>query len=160
MLALLGTGGCAVVSPLIDRDMSKAPNSACADLAVPAPAGERPCFVLVEEDAAGARSEWRGGRLTPERTLVAVYRPGEGCDGRFSHLTVTGTATESGRAALSVWDTLGRVGHMRAVRWRTPFPLRTLVLAGIDSATLNPAGARVRVTEGSFDPATLCFRSY
>lgn len=150
--------GCAVVSPLIDRNMSKAPNSACAALAPHAADGQ--CFVLAEEGAAGVRRNWQGGRLTPGRTLVAIYRTGPNCTGTFTHLTVIGGAEGPGRAILSVWDALGRAGHSRELRWHEGFAERRLTLASISSATLNPGGARVQVLEGSLDPTSVCFQSY
>jgi hypothetical protein len=159
--AMAASSGCAVISPLIDRDMSKAPNSACGRPAETAAApSDQQCFVFAEEDSSGARQRWQGGRLTPGRTLVAVYRAGQNCAGTFTHLTVTGASDGPGRATLSVWDALGRAGHSREVRWHEAFAERRLTLASIASATMNPGGARVRVTEGSFDPGSLCFQSY
>jgi hypothetical protein len=157
--ASMALASCAVVSPLIDRDMSKAPNSACGRPAEAAPSNEQ-CFIFAEEDSSGARQRWQGGRLTPGRTLVAVYRAGPHCAGTFTHLTVTGASDGPGRATLSVWDALGRAGHSHEVRWHEAFAERRLTLASIASATMNPGGARVRVTEGSFDPGSLCFQSY
>ena len=154
--------GCAVVSPVIDRDMSHAPNAACATLdrdaaLVQAPAN---CFALAEEDESGRRQAWSGGALAPGRTLIAVLQPGTGCAGTFSHLTLTGASPGPGRAELSVWDLHGRIGHARTATWGSGFARRTLALAGIETTILSPAGARIRVTEGRFDPAQLCFKSY
>jgi hypothetical protein len=160
-LALFGLAGCAVVSPLLDRDMSKAPNMACVAVNGRSPAATAAqCFVLAEENVDGRRQRWSGGALAPGRTLVAVLQPGPACGGTLSHLTVTGSSPGAGRAELSTWDAVGRPGHRREVQWRQGFAERTLTMASIESATMNPAGARVRITEGSFDPASLCFRSY
>ena len=159
---LLILSGCAVVSPVLDRDMSHAPNAACATVnrdaaLVQAPAN---CFALAEEDGSGRRQAWSGGALTPGRTLIAILQPGSGCAGTFSHLTLTGSSPGPGSLHLAAWDLHGRIGHARTATWSSGFASRTLALAGIESATMNPAGARIRVTEGSFDPAQICFKSY
>lgn len=157
----LAAGGCSLVAPLYDRQMADAPHAACAAVNVPAAQGARQCFTLFEEDAGGARRAWSGGALEPGRTLIAVHRPGEeGCAARHTHLTVTGSSPGAGRIELAAWDGMGRPGHARTPRWRAPFARRTYALASIDSATMMPAGARIRVLEGSFDPAALCFKGY
>jgi hypothetical protein len=46
------------------------------------------------------------------------------------------------------------------MRWERGFRAAHLRLASIDNATMTPAGVRIRVLAGSFDPANLCFKSY
>jgi hypothetical protein len=167
---------CAIVSPLVDRSMGDAPNAACAAVngdhplvmrprpgaspaAVEAGAPEQ-CFALAEELADGTRRAWSGGALQPGRTLIAVHRPGGDCGGTFSHLSVTGASAGAGSAELATWDQHGRTGHQRVVRWNRGFESRSFALASVGSAIMSPAGARIRVIDGSFDPASLCFKSY
>lgn len=166
MLAL-AVAGCGIVAPLYDRTMADAPHQSCAAVNGPHPLAGRSaaappqCFALFEENEAGARAAWSGGALTAGRTLVAVHQPAvAGCGGRFTHLTVSGASDGPGRAMLSAWDGIGRIGHGREATWGQGFASRTLALASVDSAILMPAGARVRVTAGRFDPASLCFKSY
>ena len=93
--------------------------------------------------------------------MVAIHQGGApGCGGRFTHLTVTGASDAAGQAELATWDPAGRPGHQRRVRWDRPFAQRSFALASIDSATMLPGGARIRMLEGGFTPATLCFKSY
>lgn len=156
----LWLGGCSLAAPLYDRQMADADHQACAAVNAPAPAGATQCFVLYEEDEAGRRA-WSGGALAPGRTLIAVHNPAEpGCAARHTHLTVTGAAPGAGRMELAVWDGLGRPGHARVATWGTGSVSRTFALAGIDHVTLMPAGARIRMLDGSFDPAGLCFKGY
>lgn len=166
---------CAVVGPLTDRTMTDAPHQACAQVNGIVPSGGGPagtigevsappvvpaqCFALAEE-AAGVRREWSGGALEPGRTLIAVHRAGPGCGGTFSHLTVSGASAEAGRMELATWDLHARPGHQRVVEWREGFGDRSFALADIGSVLMNPAGARITVQEGAFDPRTICFRSY
>lgn len=153
----LAAGGCAIVGPLYDRQMRDAPRAACAA----ANGSGDQCFVLLEEGPGGVRRAWSGGALGPGRALVAIHQPGrEGCGGRFTHLTVSGASDGAGRAELSIWDPLGRPGHQRAVRWDRGFASRDFALASIDNVTMLPAGARLRMLEGGFTPANLCFKSY
>lgn len=160
VLLAIATSGCSIAAPLFDRQMANADDQACAAVNAPATAGAAQCFTLLEEDAGGRRA-WSGGALTPGRTLVAVYNSAvPGCAARHTHLTVTGSAAGAGRMELAVWDGMARPGHSRVATWGTGFSRRTLALAGIDHVTLLPAGARVRVLEGSFDPADLCFKGY
>ncbi len=158
LVAMLASG-CAIVGPLYDRQMHDAPRSACIALdEAPAPTQ---CFALIEEWANGTRREWSGGTLQPGRTLLAIHQAGRaGCGGRFSHLTVTGSSDRVGQAELATWDGIGRPGHSRRVRWNAPFVGRTYALASIDSVMMAPGGARIRVLDGSFDPASLCLKSY
>jgi hypothetical protein len=159
-LLAIATAGCSIAAPLYDRQMADADHQACAPINAPPAAGETSCFNLFEEDSSGRRA-WSGGALTPGRTLIAVHNPAApGCAARHSHLTVTGAAPGGGRMELAVWDGMARAGHSRVATWGTGFPRRTLALAGIDHVTLMPAGARVRMLEGSFDPASLCFKGY
>jgi len=162
-------GGCSIVSPLHDADMIDAVHQACVGVNGPNPraaaagaAAAPHCFMLLEEDAAGNRRDWSGGPLTPGRTLVAWHQPArdKSCAARFTHLTLTGRSDGAGRAELATWDPAGRPGHQRTVRWERPFAERTFGLASIDSVIMAPAGARIRVLEGQFDPANLCFKAY
>ena len=160
-VAALALTGCVIVSPLVDRRMTDAPNAACAVVNAEPVAEARQCFTLIEEDDRGGRKAWTGGELLAGRTLVAIHRgTAEGCTGRFTHFTVTGASAGPGRAELSTWDAIGRPGHGRQVRWGSGFANRTFALASVDSTLMAPAGARVRVTEGRLDPASLCFKSY
>jgi hypothetical protein len=158
--AILATSGCAVVSPVIDRDMSGAPNLACISVNAQAIEGAPRCFVLAEELPDGSRRAWSGGSLEPGRVLIAIHQPGGQCAGTFSHLTVTGASPGAAQAEIATWDGLGRMGHARTLHWDRAFTARTFAMSSIESTTMNPAGARVRVTQGSFDPASLCFKSY
>lgn len=184
LLGLL-VSACAVVAPLYDRHMGDAPVAACGAINGPAPLGEpdagqreqtgarlaamKQCFTIMEE-APGARPKaWQGGPLRQGQTLIAIYRREPGCFGRpgdrtgpriFSHATLTGSSDGAGEAELSTWDSLGRPGHARTLRWNRPFAGRTFALAGIGSTVMNPDGVRIRVTRGSLDPAHLCFKSY
>ena len=159
MLALAATG-CSLAAPLYDRQMADAEHQACAAVNAAPPAGATQCFALYEEDAQGRRA-WSGGALTPGRTLIAVHNvAAPGCAARHTHLTVTGAAPAAGQLELAVWDGMARPGHSRIATWGSGFSQRTIALAGIDHVTLMPAGARVRVLEGSFDPANLCFKGY
>lgn len=156
----LGLSGCAATGPLFDQDMSDAPHQACIDLAG-APAPDAPaCFLLVSQGSDGARTAWAGGAVAPGRTLVAVHRGGPGCDGTFTHLTVAGAAPGPGRMELATWDVHARPGHSRTVRWEQGFASREYSLADIGSTLMNPAGARITVQEGAFDPRRICFKSY
>lgn len=156
----IATAGCSLAAPLYDRQMADADHQACAAVNAPAPPGSTQCFALYEEDSGGRRT-WSGGPLTPGRTLIAVHNPAApGCAARHTHLTVTGSAAGAGRIELAVWDGMARPGHSRIAGWRAAFPQRTLVLASIDHVTLMPAGARIRTLDGSFDPASLCFKGY
>jgi hypothetical protein len=174
---VLVLSGCTIARPLIDRDMSKAPRAACAAVNGDHPLLMRPrpgapadtveagapsqCFVLAEELENGRRQAWSGGPLRPGRTLIAVHQPADpDCKGRFTHLTVTGASSGAGQAELATWDLAARPGHSRPVRWEGAFAERTFALASIDNTIMGPAGARLRVLEGSFDPANLCFKSY
>ena len=176
-LLALALSGCTIARPLIDRDMSKAPHAACAAVNGDHPLLMRPhagaaadtveagappqCFVLAEELDNGRRQKWSGGPLRPGRTLIAIHQPADpDCKGRFTHLTLTGASAGAGQVELSTWDLLARAGHVRPMRWDRPFGARIFTLGSIDSATMNPAGARIRVLEGSLDPANLCFKSY
>ncbi len=160
LLLAVATAGCSIAAPLYDRQMADADHQACAPVNAPPVAGETSCFTLLEEDGQGRRG-WSGGALTPGRTLIAVHNPAApGCAARHTHLTVTGAASGAGRMELAVWDGMARPGHSRVATWGTGFSRRTLGLAGIDHVTLMPAGARIQVLEGSFDPASLCFKGY
>jgi hypothetical protein len=177
LVLALALSGCTIARPLIDRDMSNAPIAACAAvngdhplLMRPRPgaaadtveAGAPPqCFVLAEELEDGRRHKWSGGPLRPGRTLIAIHQPGElDCKGRFTHLTLTGASAGAGQVELSTWDVAARPAHKRAMGWNRPFGARTFTLGSIDNPTMAPAGARIRVLEGSLDPASLCFKSY
>ena len=160
LLLAIATAGCSLAAPLYDRQMADADHQACAPVNAPPAAGETACFTLFEEDAQGRRA-WSGGALNPGRTLIAVHNPAApGCAARHTHLTVSGSAAGAGSMELAVWDGMARPGHSRVATWGAAFPRRTLALAGIDHVTLLPAGARVRMLEGSFDPASLCFKGY
>jgi hypothetical protein len=165
LVAALALSGCTIAKPLIDRRMAEAPNAACVavngrqPVVEGAAAGGR-CFALHEE-VDGRRQPWSGGALQPGRTLLAIHQPGtSGCAGRFTHLTVTGASPGPGQLELATWDMLARAGHNRQHRWERGFAQRTLGMASIDSATMTPAGVRIRALAGSFDPANLCFKSY
>ncbi len=159
-LLALAAAGCSLAAPLYDRQMADADHQACAAVNAPAPAGSAQCFTLFEEDGEGRRT-WSGGALTPGRTLIAVHNPAiAGCAARHTHLTVTGAAPGAGQMELAVWDGIARPGHGRTATWGAAFPRRTLALASIDHVTLLPAGARIRMLDGSFDPAELCFKGY
>jgi hypothetical protein len=177
VLLALALSGCTIARPLIDRDMTKAPRAACAAVNGAHPLLMRPqagaaaetveagaptqCFMLAEELEGGRRQAWSGGPLRPGRTLIAIHQPGDtDCKGRFTHLTVSGASAGAGQIELATWDAAARPGHKRPVRWDRPFGDRTFALASIDNAVMGPAGARIRVLEGSFDPANLCFKSY
>jgi hypothetical protein len=168
VLLALVLGGCTIARPLVDRDMSKAPRAACAAVNGAHPLTVRPdasappqCFVLAEELENGRRQAWSGGPLRPGRTLIAIHQPGgAGCKGRFTHLTVGGASAGAGQLELATWDGAARAEHRRVERWERAFGERTIGLASIDSAIMTPAGARIRVLEGSFEPAHLCFKSY
>jgi len=155
----LMVSACAVVSPLTNPRMTDAPNAACAAVAAPASA-ESQCFALAEQLPDGSRRAWTGGALGPGRVLLAIHRGGEGCTGTFTHLTVRGNASGAGRAELATWDVHARPGHAREVRWDRAFEGRTFALADIGSTLMNPAGARITVREGSFEPTQVCFKSY
>ncbi len=174
--------GCAVVGPivgpLLDSGMNDAPHAACAAINGEHPRIMRPrpgaapesveagapaqCFVLAEELADGSRRAWSGGALRPGRTLLAIHQPDADseCAGTFTHLTVSGAAQGAGRAELSAWDMHARPGHSRAISWSRSFARRDFALASIGSTLMNPAGTRIRVIEGNFDPANLCFKSH
>lgn len=159
----LAVSGCAIVSPLYDDRMSDAARAACVDIG--AVAGEAPaptCFALYEESSPGRYGAWAGGPLRPGRTLVALRQAGvhPSCGGRFTHLVVTGATDGPGRAELSTWDSLGRPGARRRPSWERAEPVETLVLPTIDGVMMDAAGARMKVIEGRFDPARLCFKSY
>jgi len=168
IVALLALGGCTIARPLVDREMADAPRAACASvngghqLPMPAGAAAPPqCFVLAEQLDDGRRQAWSGGALRPGRTLIAIHQPGaKDCGGRFTHLTVTGGSAGRGEIELATWDPAARPGHMRRHRWQSAFARRTLGLASIDHPTMAAAGARIRVLDGSFDPANICFKSY
>ncbi len=118
------------------------------------------CFALFEESD-GRRQGWSGGALRPGRTLIAVHQAGDtDCKGRFSHFTVAGGSAGAGHLELATWDPVGRPGHSRQHRWERGFAQRTLGVASIDHPTMAPAGVRIRVLDGSFDPANICFKSY
>ena len=180
VLLTIVAGGCAVVGPLYDRSMADAPHAACAAVNGPimaepgtepgnsmdagsgAAAGPRfpaQCFDLSVTEADGVTSSWGGELLTPVRTLIAIHRAVPGCTGKFTHLTVDGAARGPGRMELATWDLHGRPGHQRTIRWSDGFAHRSLVLADIGSALMNPAGARISVQEGAFDPRSVCFKS-
>ena len=176
VVAALALSGCAVVRPLIDREMAKAPHAACAAVngahpllmraraGVPADQVEAgaptQCFALLEEQDGGRRA-WSGGALQPGRTLVAVHQEAEAdCKGRFTHFTVAGGSPGAGQLELTTWDPVGRPGHTRQHRWERGFAQRTLGIASIDTPTMAAAGVRVRVLAGSFDPANICLKSY
>lgn len=160
-LALLSLCGCSLAAPLYDRQMADAEHQACVPVNESPAEGAARCFTLFEEDEAGRRV-WSGGTLTPGRTLIAVHAPtaAPACAARHTHLTVTGSTSGAGRLELATWDGMGRPGHARVATWGASFAQRTLALAGIDGVTMMPAGARVRVLDGSFDPASLCFKGY
>lgn len=157
----LWLGGCSLAAPLHDRQMADAEHQACMTVNAPAAAGAAQCFTLFEEDGGGRRA-WSGGALTPGRILVAVHAPAAApsCAARHTHLTVTGSTSGAGRLELATWDGMGRPGHARIATWGAPFAQRTLALASIDNVVMMPAGARVRVLDGNFDPAGLCFKGY
>lgn len=188
-LLALTVGACGVVAPLVgplyDRRMDDAPVAACAAINGPAPLGEpsaeqraqtgsgpaamKQCFTLVEELADGGRRAWQGGPLREGQSMVAIYKREPGCFGRpddtagprmFTHATLTGSSPGAGEAELSSWDLHGRAGQARKLRWSGPFQNRTFALAGVGSANMNPDGLRIRVSQGSLDPAHLCFKSY
>ena len=154
----LMVSACAVVGPLSNPRMTDAPNAACASVA--APAADRQCFVLAEQLPDGSRRAWSGGALQAGQVLLAVHRGGEGCTGTFTHLTVVANSPAAGRAELASWDLHGRPGHSRVVRWDQGFANRTFALADIGSTLMNPAGARITVQQGTFDPRQICFKSY
>jgi hypothetical protein len=176
VVAAVALSGCTIVRPLIDREMAKAPHAACAAVngehpllmrarpGVPADQVETgapaQCFALFEEQD-GRRRAWSGGALQPGRTLIAVHEGADAdCKGRFSHFTVTGGSAGAGQLELATWDPAARPGHMRQHRWERGFAQRSLGIASIDTPTMAPAGVRVRVLAGSFDPASICLKSY
>lgn len=167
LVAALALSGCTIAKPLIDRQMADAPDAACAVAngqqapQIVAPSGPTAqCFALHEE-VDGRRQPWSGGALQPGRTLLAIHQAGvEGCKGRFTHLTVTGGSPGAGQIELATWDMIARPGHSREHRWDRGFARRTLGMASIDSVTMAPAGVRIRALAGSFEPASLCFKSY
>lgn len=176
LVAALALSGCTIVRPLIDRDMAKAPNAACAAVngehpllmraraGVPAEQVEAgaptQCFSLHEESEGTSRA-WSGGALQPGRTLIAIHQAGDvDCKGRFTHVTFTGASPGAGELEVATWDVAARPGHMRKHRWDGGFPRRNLGLASIDHPTMAPAGIRIRMLSGSFDPADICFKSY
>lgn len=176
LAAALALSGCTLARPLIDREMAKAPHTACAAVngehpllmraraGVPADQVEAgaptQCFALYEENE-GRRRAWSGGALQPGRTLVAIHQAGEtDCKGRFTHFTITGGSAGAGQLDLATWDVAARPGHLRQHRWERGFAQRTLGLASIDHPTMAPAGVRIRVLDGSFEPANLCFKRY
>ena len=171
LVAALALSGCTIAKPLIDRQMAEAPNAACAAInghhplpartdASASQAAPAQCFALHEE-VDGRRQKWSGGPLQPGRTLIAIHQAAaEGCKGRLTHLTVTGGSRGAGQLELATWDSIARPGHSRQHRWERGFAQRTLGMASIDSATMAPAGVRIRALAGSFDPANLCFKSY
>jgi hypothetical protein len=155
----LMVSACAVVGPLANPRMTDAPTAACVAIAQPAPATGQ-CFTLAEQLPDGTRRPWQGGALAAGQVLLAVHGGGEACAGTFTHLTVTGNAPGAGRAELATWEVHARPGHAREVRWREGFADRTFALADIGSTLMNPAGARITVREGSFEPRQICFKSY
>jgi hypothetical protein len=176
LVAALALSGCTLARPLIDREMAKAPNAACAAVngehpllmraraGVPAEQVEAgapsQCFALFEEQD-GRRQAWSGGALQPGRTLIAVHDAADAdCKGRFTHFNVAGGSAGAGELELETWDVAARPGHMRRHRWERGFGQRNFGLASIDHPTMAPAGVRIRVLTGSFDPANICFKSY
>jgi hypothetical protein len=150
---------CAVVGPLANPRMTDAPTAACIAIADPAAAANQ-CFTLAEQRPDGSRRAWTGGTLGPGQVLLAIHGGGAACAGTFTHLTVTGDSPGAGRAELATWDLPARPGHAREDRWDRPFAGRTFALADIGSTLMNPAGARITVREGAFEPRQVCFKSY
>jgi hypothetical protein len=162
VISILPLGSCALVGPLADRDMERAPYEACASFA-PAPATETEaspqCLAVLIRDAGGDWRPFSSGSLRAGDELLATPSAAPACQhGNFTHFVLTGSAQGGGVMRVAVPDVFTRGDLGRTLSWRGS--RRSWAVGNIGAALHLPAGVRVSLVEGEVRLDRACLKSY
>jgi hypothetical protein len=161
LLALVPLASCALVGPLVDRQMDDAPYSACTRFASDtSPAGQIQCFALLERGPNGGFVPRASAHLEAGDEVFAAKSTAPGCQRAFSHLVVGGDTTGPGEMTIEVNDAVGRGAIGRTVDWEEARAGRRWAVSDIDTPLHLPNGVRLHMLEGEVHLTSLCYKSY
>ncbi len=154
---LTALAGCGVVGPIANPSASGAPYASCGYVAPPPEA--RQCFTLQRQSAAGENLPINDGTITAGEQIRAMPTGAAGCAREHTFATVTGDAEAPGAMSMFVFGVGFGLAH-RDFAWRAPVADRSFAVPHIGGPILNPQGATVRATEGSFRVSEICFKAF
>jgi hypothetical protein len=160
MAGMVSLAGCAIVGPVIDRSMRRAPNQACSQFGRQLEPGQAQCFSLFRRGASGGFVATDSTRLQPGEELFAVKSGSPECSGEFTHLAVEGDTTGPGALRIEVADAVGRSTVGRTVRWERDRADARWTVGGIDSPLQIPGNVRMQLLEGDMTLEQVCFAGY
>ena len=164
LLALVPLASCAVVGPLVDRQMDDAPYAACTrfatDSAPVEAAQETQCFALLERGPTGGFVARASPHLQAGDEVFAAKSSAAECQRNFSHLVVGGDTTGPGEMRIEVVDAVGRGSVARTVDWEEARTGRRWAVSDIDTPLHIPGGVRLELLEGEVRLTSLCYKSY
>lgn len=157
-LVMLGSlAGCGVVGPIANPSASGAPYASCGYVAPPPEA--RQCFTLQRQTAAGEDLPMNDGTIAAGEQIRAMPTGAAGCAREHTFATVTGDAEAPGAMSMFVFGVGFGLAH-RDFAWRAPVANRSFAVPHIGGPILNPQGATVRATQGSFRVSEICFKAF
>lgn len=155
MLAALA--GCGIVGPIANPSASRAPYESCGYVAPPPEA--RQCFTLQRQTADGEALPMNDGTIAAGEQMLAVPTGAPGCAREHTFATVTGDADAPGAMSMFVFGVGFGLVH-RDFAWSAPASGRSFAVPRIGGPILNPQGATVRATAGSFRVSEICFKAF
>jgi hypothetical protein len=161
LLALVPLASCALVGPLVDRQMDDAPYAACTRFESDgALAGQIQCFALLERGPNGGFVPRASSHLQAGDEVFAAKSAAPECQHAFSHLVVGGDTTGPGEMRLEVPDAVGRGPIGRTVDWEEARVGRRWAVSDIDTPLHIPGGVRLEMLEGEVQLTSLCYKAY
>ncbi len=159
---LTALAGCGVVGPIANPSASRAPFESCGYVAPPPEA--RQCFTLQRQTVAGEALPMNDGTIAAGEQIRAMPTGAPGCAREHTFATVTGDAVSvdaEGRGKMSMFVFGVGFGLVhRDFDWRAPVDNRSFAVPHIGGPTLNPQGATVRASRGSFRVSDICFKAF
>lgn len=161
VLGIVPLASCAVVGPVTDPNLTKAPYQACARFAEAPAAGATPaapqCVSVRLKSASGQWGAFSGTISAGEELLALPSGTPQCAHNNYTHFVLEGSS-DAGAMRIAVPDAFGRGDRGRSFAWTSPRSRWTA--DNIGTSQHLPAGARVTVSEGQVRLTSACFRSY
>ena len=160
LMALVPLASCALVGPLVDRQMDDAPYAACTRFEPDgALSGQIQCFALLERGPNGGFVP-RASRTSRRATRSSPPSPRRPSARALSRTSSSAAATGPGEMTIEVPDAVGRAAIGRTVDWEEARTGRRWAVSDIDTPLHIPGGIRLHLLEGEVQLTSLCYKAY
>lgn len=165
LLLALPLGSCSLLGPVLDRKMAHAPHEACYRFSAAAGGEGAPpqCLSMLRRAADGGWRPFDGASISAGDELSAAMPAAPSCQGNFTHVVLSGSATGAGAMRIEVPDGMARGAVGRTYRWDGATGPRLWVLGNINRTLSVPGGLRIAVAPGAAGEVQLgeiCFKAY